>query len=731
MHLDLARALPFAQLRGAFRVVLMGTPQAEPLQALGFARPGAALQDGPFVWAHREARIHLNLPADADRALVLDLELPPGLDDQRARALLNGSEVGRFDIGRSRRRYRVELPLALQERGLNEVVLLFNRASPSVEAGGRRVAAAIRALVVGRADDAPLVSLLNPGALPPLGLVARGGRLGVLQAGPSDRRYAFAAPRHGELRVRPRVPANASKGKAALGMSIVLEVDGRAPRQIWAGDLGPGDEIGEVRAPLGVPAGTPVSLALHVGGEPSGAGWGVWEAPRILGGGAPPVSVAPSTSPADERRAEPVRDAVRGANVLLVVLDAAAARHFGCYGYPRATTPEIDRIAREGVVFERAYTTGCYTRAAMGSIWTSQFPDDHGAVGDRSRLPTTPYPTLAEVLTAAGVHTAGFVANSVAGPAYGMDRGFGEFHEVYKDVGIQADAFPRVLGPWIRSRPRQPFLAYAHFREPHFPYDPPAPFTTRFGPDGPIPKAVRGDRDWIFRANDGTRPLSPEQADHLVRLYDGSLAFADQQVGAIRRILESTGLWDRTTVVVTADHGEALYEHRFIMHNQQLYEDSVRVPLVVRLPPAAGVANRRVEGIVDSTDVGPTIADLLGVGRPAGFRGRSLLAAIQGAPGKPFAFSRSLGARPLFSVRDSRYTFIFDSRGGREELYDRGADPGETRDLRPEAPVRAACYRQTLWAWMGGLARRVGSEGVTEALAPEQRENLRSLGYLQ
>lgn len=722
-----------AELRGAFRLVLFGTPPAEPFEALGFARPTTLPDGDPYAWALREARVHLNLPADVERVMILDLELPPRLTEQRASILLNGREVGRLDLAGSRRRYRVDLPLAFQQKGMNELTFAFDRASPNVEAGGRRVAAAFRGFAEGRADDAVLESFLDPGAPPPLALAVTERVRSVVQAGPSQLSYALSAPRWGEVRARPRLHPGGMKGGGAVRLAITVESDGRPAREIWRRELEPGEEVGEVRAPLGVAPGTPVVVSLCVGGAASGAAWADWGAPRILGGGRVEPMIAPSTTPTGDRRAQPLRDAIRGSNVLLIVLDAAGARHFGCYGYTRATTPEIDAIAREGIVFDRAYTTGCYTRAAMGSIWTSQFPDDHGAVGDRSRLPAAPYPTLAEILTAHGVHTAGFVANSIAGPAYGMDRGFAEFHEVYRDAGIEADAFPKVLEPWLRADPHRPFLAYAHFREPHFPYDPPAPFTTRFGPDGPIPKSIRGDRDWVFKANDATRPLTAEEADHLVRLYDGSLAFADQQIGAIRRILEATGLWDRTVVIVTADHGEALYEHKFIMHNQQLYEDSVHVPLVVRFPSSAGIGGRRIGGLVDSTDVGPTIADILGIvpRPPAGFRGRSLLPAIVGGPGKPFAFSRALGARPLFSVRDDRYTFILDSRRGREELYDRVSDPGETRDLRPLQPVRAARYRQVLWTWMRGLARRQGSDGGTRALAPEQRENLRSLGYIQ
>ena len=682
---------------------------------------------------HREARIHLNLPADRARAGIFDLELPPGLTDQRMRVLLSGAELRRLDLVSRRRRYRVEFPRDLQQKGLNELALLFDRASPRVEANGRRVSAALRSLAIGVVGDTAFESLLDPESPPPLSLLATGEKRSIVQAGPSELTYAFAAPRGGEVRVRPRVHPDSNRDGKPLRFAIAVESEGRPAREIWYREIVPGEEVGDVRASLGVAAGTPVVLSLRVGGATSGAAWGIWETPRVLGRDRPAPAVAPATIPAVDRHAAPLREKLRGVNVLLIVLDAAGARHFGCYGYPRATTPEIDAIAREGVTFDSVYTTGCYTRAAMGSVWTSQFPDDHGAVGELSRLPAAPFPTLAEILTSHGIHTAGFVANSVAGLAFGMDRGFAEFREVYREVGIDADAFHKTLAPWLGTNTRRPFFAYAHFREPHFPYDPPEAFANRFGSDGPISPSIRRDRDWVFGANDGTKPLSAAQADHLVRLYDGSLAFADHEIGALREALEAADLWEKTAVIITADHGEALYEHQFIMHNQQLYEDSVRIPLILRLPSVTGIRGRRVAGLVDSTDIAPTIADILGVPErpPAGFRGRSLLPAILGAPGKPFAFSRSLGERPLFSLRDDRYTFILDSRGGREELYDRGSDPGETRNRIGQEPVRAARYRQVLWTWMAGLARRQGAETGDASLATDQRENLRSLGYIQ
>jgi arylsulfatase A-like enzyme len=461
--------------------------------------------------------------------------------------------------------------------------------------------------------------------------------------------------------------------------------------------------------------------------------WVVLGAPRVLGrAGADPLGPS-SASPADAARAEPIRKAVAGSNVLLVILDAARAGNFGAYGYPRSTTPHLDRIASEGVLFERAFTPAVYTLAAMSSLWTSQYPDrHHSEVSFSARLPRDRL-TLAELLSAQGVLTTAFVANAVAGAGFGFDRGFTEFNEVFRILGSRGDVFRKALPPWLAAHKDRRFFAYVHFREPHWPYDPEPPFDTRFGPEGPVPKAARRDMRWITDVNQGRRPLSPEERDHLVRLYDGNLAFADQEVGAIRASLEAAGLWDRTVLIVAADHGEGLFEHGWIGHNVQLFEESIHIPLIMRFPPGRGPAGKRVGALVDLLDLAPTIADLFGVlgqgGSREAFQGRSLLPVIAGAPGKPAVLARSVWDRPRYALRDERFKFHYDTRSGEERLTDLAADPGETRDAAPHEPVRAAYYRQALHHWTLNLAGR--PRATEEArLTPEQCENLKALGYV-
>ena len=287
-------------------------------------------------------------------------------------------------------------------------------------------------------------------------------------------------------------------------------------------------------------------------------------------------------------------------------------------------------------MFERVYTPAVYTLGAMSSVWTSQYPDrHHSEVSFSAKLPKDRL-TLAELLSAQGIHTGGFVANPVAGRLFGFDRGFVDFDEVWSTLGSSGAVFRTAVPPWLAKNRDRRFFAYVHFREPHFPYDPEPPFDTMFGPDGPIPKAMRRSEPFFRDVNQGRRPFSEAEREHLVRLYDGNVAFADQEIGALRRAMEAEGLWEKTVVIVAADHGEELHERGWIGHNVHLYEPSVHVPLIVRFPKGTGPSGLRVPALADLLDLAPTIADVFGVrgkgGSDRAFQGRSLLPVIAGAP---------------------------------------------------------------------------------------------------
>jgi arylsulfatase A-like enzyme len=732
---DLAALASVADREAPWHVLLFGSASSFRSFESGFVDVVRGPGGATHVWARTEPRLRLELGRPAPRVAILDLERFTGLPDQRMVAYLNDRKVAEAALPAGRHRQRIDLPEDAQAAGRNVLRFEFQRGLKP-ESGPRfRFAAGFHALTVLGPEDPALPALLDPASPPPFA-AGEADRVPVLtQVSGTAVRYAFAVPPGSSLRFVPRLHATAGVSKAAL--SVSLRPVGARERELWKGDV-QGRDAAEVVVPLPPSPDEPVQLTRRVEGPASSPVWAEWGAARVVGAGSlqPPEPGPIPRDEAAEARAEALRKATAGGGVVLVILDAATAGHFGCYGYARKTTPEIDRIASEGVLFEEAYAPAPYTLAAMASLWTSRYPDQHGVVEPRSGAGVRrARVTLLDLLSAAGIPSGGFVANGMAGPAFGFDRGFSRFQEVYLTHGLDAAAFRKVLPPWLDEIQGKRAFTYLHFREPHWPYDPPPPFDTLFGPEGPIPKWLRLDRHFLPNVDNRRTPILAEHRDHVVRLYDGNLAYADREVGELRKALETRGLWDRTILIIAADHGEALFEHEHVGHEVQLYEASLKIPLIVRFPAGRGPSGVRVRGFVDLLDLAPTLADLFGVrgrgGSDAAFEGRSLLPMLYGAPGKPVLLARSRAPRPRYSFRHERLKYVYESGTGHEELYDVPADPGETRDLSGHDPVRTAWYRQALQRWLLRLEPEEGDEVPAAALTPQQQENLRALGYVQ
>lgn len=726
---DLAAMAAVAERDGPWHTILFGTPESARYVGGGLLQPTLRPSADPFAWAQRTVELLLRWPDAAPRQAVADIEPYPSLKQQAAAVVLNDKRIGDFVLRPGRRRYLLELPAAAQwsAGGENRLRLEFEAASGDLEAYGRPVAAALYALAVGPVSSG-VAGLAADGAPAPLSVPALEGAPDLVQAGPSVLRFALRLSRRAELRFTPGAPPSGTGADASLRVTID---DGKNERELWKGR---GGLAREVVVPLEGPADALVRLGLHVEAGSGRAAWARWRTPRVMAEKpATVVRVAPPV--AEDERVAKLRGALASANVMLIVLDAASAKHFGCYGYPRRTTPELDRIAAEGVVFEEAFTPAAYTLAAMASLWTSQHADQHQTLDPRRPTYARARLVLPELLLANGVHTAGFVANSMAGPAFGFDRGFAEFREVYAELGRRAAAFREVLPAWLAATKERRFFAYVHYREPHFPYDPEPPFDTLFGPDGPIPPELRRDRKWFGAVDNRRLRISAEEVAHAERLYDGNLAYVDAELGFLRRTLEQQRLWDRTVLIVTADHGEAFWEHEHIGHSVQLYEPILRIPLIMRLPSGSGPTGVRRRGLVDLLDLAPTIADVFGLMGKAGsreaFQGRSLLAMILGGPGKPAVLSRTVAHAPSHALRDESHKLI-DAAGAREdELYDLAKDPGERHNLATEEPIRTAFYRQALHRWVLDLTRETAASAGGATLTRKQLENLRALGYVQ
>src|SRR5262249_17861102 len=274
-------------------------------------------------------------------------------------------------------RYEVTLPKDAQRVGDNRLRFVFGSAASPFDADPknpdrRRLAAAFYNLTIGDDGDRALEDLLARDAPHPFGLGEADGvpRLGLV--GPAALRFALRLPTAAELRFTPELHPAARAAAASASFRVMLETENGRPRELWSRVIGPRDPRGpEVVVRLPGAAGDFVRLGLEVGAGPGGRfAWGAFIAPRVLrGSGTGALETAPFSA-ADDARGDALRKSVAGHNVLFVILDAGRARQFGAYGYARPTTPEIDRIASEGVVFDNAFTPAVYTLAAMSSVWT-------------------------------------------------------------------------------------------------------------------------------------------------------------------------------------------------------------------------------------------------------------------------------------------------------------------------------------------------------------------------
>jgi arylsulfatase A-like enzyme len=729
---DLVRAAPSADVEFPWEYLAFGTLAARPFQEKGFERqPAEAYADSHAAVRHKP-QVLLRWREPAPRLAVLDAAPFPGAAGVSASVQLNGKPVGRLALEDGRRRYGFPLPGDVQRSGGNRFQLEFDppRPAPAASAAAPAVPARLYSLSVGLASDADLEWLAREGAPPALGIGQGPKSRAIVQAGPSAVRFAFRTPDGGELRFTPDLHARARAAGAAAVFAVAVDDGSGTEREIWRGRVAAADRApDEVVLDLPGRASEPATLVLRV--TPDGGrrpAWGLWQGLRVLGDRgsvvADELEAAPTQTGGDARPAS-----LGDAGVLLVILDAAGARHFSCYGYGRRTTPEIDRIAGESVLYERAYTPAVFTRSTMASVWTSQYPDQHRVGIDEDVGLSASRPTLAELLSARGVHAAGFIGNPVA-RGFGLDRGFGEFHSVYtQKVNLgkvtKAEAFRKVLPGFFQGRKDGPFFAYVHFLEPHFPYDPPPPFNTMFGPDAPLSLQQRREKEWFWAVNERRVAATPEEIAHLTRLYDGGLAYVDGEVGFLRRTLEEAGLWDRMLVILTADHGEGLQEHGWIGHMKQVHEEAAHVPLIVHYPAGKGPRGSRVKEVVSLLDLAPTIIDAFGLSVPYGtFAGRSLLRART-----PYrVVTRNTEVDPTYAVTEDRYRLLFQTTDRGRQLYDVLADPGETRDLADAQPGWSSAHLQALQRFL--LALRPEKPAPIRPLSPADLEAMRALGYV-
>lgn len=447
-----------------------------------------------------------------------------------------------------------------------------------------------------------------------------------------------------------------------------------------------------------------------------------------------------------------------GVNVVLYLIDTLRRDRLGVYGCSEPTSPRIDALARSAFVFEDCTAPAPWTVPSVVSLLTSKYPVDHEVVEMGQKLGSNHTP-LAVVMKELGFQTAGFVSNPFAGEATGLEVGYDTFSSQVSASEIR---------PWLEEVANEPFFLYVHTLEPHSPYFSSPDVIQRFGEyrKDELGEAVRLLREYRQQARkDAIRlrlgkedDLAAQEAvlaalqgnvDGLNLLYNASVFRADRALGEVVDLLQERGLFERTVFLLVSDHGEEFSDHGGWEHNDSLYAELVRVPMLWKFPDPTLVP-RRIASAASLLDVVPTLLDYFGhPDRAAQCSGRSLLPVLQEDretdPAKVEAVRIHLGlwhptsdrtrGRYNVRVREARWRLIWNVELDTVELYDAGADPTEQTDLAAANPEVARRLREVARTW---LDQRPGARALADRdgrnvqdLDEETQRTLRELGYIE
>ncbi|MFY9562226.1 MAG: sulfatase-like hydrolase/transferase [Terriglobales bacterium] len=394
-------------------------------------------------------------------------------------------------------------------------------------------------------------------------------------------------------------------------------------------------------------------------------------------------------------------------NVVLITIDTLRADHVGCYGYQQIKTPNIDGLAADGARFERAYTPVPVTLPSHAAMLTGTYPMLSGMHDFSGNRLSPQQPTLATVLKQAGYATGAVIASAVLDSRFGLNQGFDFYYDHFDFSRLEEANLDEMERPgnvvadqaleWLGKNSQKKFFLWMHLYDPHYPYRPPEPY-------------------------------SREYAD---RLYDGEIAFADEQVGRLLRFLKEKGSYQNTVIILAGDHGESLGEHGEKTHGFFIYNATMHVPLIIHLPGKA--AALAVGDPVSLVDLMPTVLSAVGLGIPSQVQGRSLLPVLRGEKadrertlyGETFLPRIHFNWSELRGAENAKYHFI---DAPRPELYDLTKDPAELRNLLPEKKAVGEEMRAKLTGQIRDYS--AGKEMAEKTgLDPALMERLKALGY--
>jgi arylsulfatase A-like enzyme len=419
-------------------------------------------------------------------------------------------------------------------------------------------------------------------------------------------------------------------------------------------------------------------------------------------------------------------------NLLIISIDTLRADHVGSYGYGRKTTPALDRLAREGVLFENAVANSPWTLPSHASLFTGLYPRSHGLKSLDARL-REDIPTLAERLRAEGYATCALYNSLYLRPHSGLLRGFAEhqyFPERVNDERVRSGSsqVDRAID-WLGQPRDRPFFLFLHNYDVHTKYDPSPSYLEMFA--RPYDGGIQGTLNELRSFREGERTLDEADLNRLIDLYDAGIRELDDQLGRLLDHLDMSGLAATTYVVVVSDHGEEFLDHGDVLHGRTMYEELLRVPLIVRGPGAP--AGRRVGELAQLNDLFPTLLSLAGVEAGVPVEGVDLSPAWMGgsldhqrmAYAEADHYNEEDDIKRM--VRRGARKLIYDRLTRTPELYALDRDPLERKNIARENPGLVTELMGSLHEYVAGGR----GEAERSPFDREQIEMLRGLGYVQ
>jgi len=438
----------------------------------------------------------------------------------------------------------------------------------------------------------------------------------------------------------------------------------------------------------------------------------------------------------------------RDCNIIFVLIDALRADHLSCYGYPRKTSPNIDKLAEESILFENCISQAWYTLPSVASIFTSRYPHNHMVTDKNLKLPENEL-TLAEVLKLYGYKTAAFTGGIFFEPVYGLNQGFDIYYArtaqtkgpLRLRLGKSSDIYPKALD-WIEKNRNEKFFVFIHSYDLFLPTRLPARYKNIFDPGykGVADKLLSLPRLQILKKgpdkyyyiesakSDRFKEVKIKDPDlrHIIADYDAGIHYADSFVGELLKRIKELKLYENTIIVITADHGTDLLDHRTLRFYRggDVYDEVSKVPLLIKYPKSM-MRNKRIKKQAQLIDVMPTILDSLGIPVNKEAEGRSLMILFDNDNNTDFNKFVFSGWENTQAIRSRQWKLIYSS--GRYELYDLKNDPYESDNVIEDKPEIFLEMMKPLFFWKTNVCYKYPDNQIK--LGNDLVEKLKKAGY--